>query len=76
MRATYKIKLLHTARDTRKTFKRGKMKNEKYKKSLTTKQRQQNYFLLYFVYRKGYILLENMVWENVVYTITFLVNFF
>ena len=30
------IKILHKARDTRKTLKRGKMKNEKYKKSLIT----------------------------------------
>ena len=34
------------------------------------------YFTFIFVYRKGYILLENIVWVNVVYTITFLVNFF
>ena len=52
------------------------MKNQKYKKSLTTKQRQQNSFLFFFVYGKGYILLENIVWENVVYIITFLVKFF
>ena len=41
-----------------------KMKNEKYKKSLTTSQRQQNYLLIFLVYGKGYILLRNIVWEN------------
>ena len=30
------VKILHIARDTRKTLKRGQMKNEKYKKSLIT----------------------------------------
>ena len=30
-------------------------------------------FTFIFVYGKGYILLENIVWEN---TITFLVKFF
>ena len=39
-------------------------------------QRQQNYLLLFFVYGKGYILLENIVWENVVYIVTFIVKFF
>ena len=38
-----------------------KMKNEKYKKSLTTSQRQQNYLLIFLVYGKGYILLRNIV---------------
>ena len=28
-----------------------------------------------FVYGKGYILLENIVWENVVYIIPFLIKF-
>ena len=33
-------------------------------------------FFTFFVYVKGYILLENIVWENAVYTIIFLVIFF
>ena len=37
------------------------MKNEKYNKSLTKKQRQQNSLLLFFEYGKGYILLENTI---------------
>ena len=37
MEVTYKIiKILHKARDTRKKLKRGKKKNQKYKKSLIT----------------------------------------
>ena len=32
--------------------------------------------LLFSVYGKGYILLENIVWKNLVYIITFLVKFF
>ena len=51
------------------------MKNENYNKSSTTYQRQQNTFLLFFIYGKGYILLESIVWKNVVYTITYLVKF-
>ena len=47
--------------------KRERMKNEKYKKSLNNKI----LFLLFFVYRKRYILLEKTV-----YAITFLVKFF
>ena len=39
-------------------------------------QQKQNSLLLFCVDGKGYILLENIVWENVVYTITFLVKFF
>ena len=31
---------------------------------------------MFSIYGKGYILLENIVWENVVYIITFLVKFF
>ena len=64
------------ARDTRKTLKRREIKNEKYKQSLTMQQRKQNSLVLFFVYGKGYILLGNIVWENVVDIITFLVKFF
>ena len=52
------------------------MKNEKNKTSLTLQQRKQNNLLLFFVYGKGYVLLESIVWVNVVYTITSLVKFF
>ena len=52
--------------------KRERMKNEKYKKSLNNKI----LFLLFFVYRKRYILQEKIVQENAVYAITFLVKFF
>ena len=34
------------------------------------------FFTLILLYGKGNILLENMVQENAVYTITFLVKFF
>ena len=40
------------------------------------KQRQKNSLLLFFVYGKRYTLHENIVWENVIYIITFLVNNF
>ena len=49
-----------------------KMKNEKYKKSLTTTM---NLFT-FFVYGKINFLLENIVWEHLVYAIAFLVKFF
>ena len=50
------------------------MKNETYKKSLDNNDNKILY--LYFLYMKKYILLENIIWENVIYAITFLVNFF
>ena len=45
------------------------MKNEKLKLF---------YFILFFTFFiwKGYIFLENILWENVVYTITFPVKIF
>ena len=49
------------------------MKNEKYKKGFTTAI---NFLLLFCVYGKEHILLKDIVWEKVVYTITSLVNFF
>ena len=48
------------------------MKIKKCKESLTTTIKS---LLFFFVYAKGYILLKNTVWENVVYTtITFLLK--
>ena len=49
------------------------MKCERYKKSLITTIK---FFTLFFIYGKGYIFLKNIVWENVIYTIAFLLNFF
>ena len=49
------------------------MKNEKYQKNLTTTIKL---FTFFVVYKKAHIFLENIVWENVVYTIIFLVIFF
>ena len=74
--ATKKImKILHITRDTRKTLKRGKQEKrrgqDKFDDVSTTIE-----FLPFNFYGKGYILLENIVWENVVYIITFLVMFF
>ena len=47
-------------------------------KSLAAQQRSDNKILCFyfFVYGKGYILFQNIVWENVLYSITFLVKFF
>ena len=49
------------------------MKNEKYAKSLTIKIKLFNFI---FLYGKGYILLENIVSENVICIDIFLVIFF
>ena len=56
----------------KKDIEKGRKNPEKYKKSLATTL---IFFTLFFVYKRGYILLENIVWKNVVYTITFLVKF-
>ena len=58
-------------RDTRKTLKGGKMKNEKCKIVYTIKL-----FTFIFCIWKRIYLLENIVWENVVYIITNLAKFF
>ena len=56
-------------------MKRGEGKIKNRKEIGKVSQQKQNSLLLFFVYGKGYILLENIVWENEVYTITFLVKF-
>ena len=57
-------------------WKGGKMKNEKVKEKIYNVVTTIKFFTLIFVNEKGYILLKNIVWENVVYTITFLVKMF
>ena len=52
------------------------MKNEKVKEKIYNVVTTIKFFTLIFVNEKGYILLKNIVWENVVYTITFLVKMF
>ena len=64
------IKILHIARDTRKTLKRGKKWKTKTKfNNVTTTIK---FFTFIFVHGKGYILLENIIWENSVVEIQFL----
>ena len=53
-------------------WKGEKMKNKKYKKSLTTLK----FFAFIFGIWKSKNSLGNIVWENLVYTIIFLVKFF
>ena len=53
------------------------MKREKYKKNLTTTIKLFTFFFFFFfLLGKGHIFLENIVWKNLVYTITFLVKLF
>ena len=73
MRATQKI--LDAAKESAKTLKSGKMKNEKHKKSLNIKMTMK-FFTFIFYNRKEYILFKNKVWENKVYTMKFLVKLF
>ena len=49
---------------------KGKMKNEKHKKSLN-KTKTIKFFTSIFLYIEKNIFCPNTVWENVVYTITF-----
>ena len=57
------MKYLHTARDTKKTLKRGGCKTKVWQRN-----NDNNILWFYFfVYEKGYIVLENMVIENLVY---------
>ena len=51
------------------------MKNEKHKKSLNIKMTMK-FFTFIFCNRKEYILFKNIVWENEVYTMKFLVKLF
>ena len=74
---------LHIARETRKTLKRGKMKNKKYKKRLKCYSDYKipyNYFLYIdkniFCSKTYFGNLYFIVSENVLYTIRFLVNVF
>ena len=57
--------------DIRQTLKGREMKNEKYKKSLTTTIK-----FFTFIYGKKYIQLENIIWEHIDQTITFLIKIF
>ena len=53
------------------------MKNKKYIRKVQQRNGDNKIICFYFfVCEKGHILLVNIVWENVVYTITFLVNLF
>ena len=52
------------------------MKREKYKKNLTTTIKLFTFSFFFFLLGKGHIFLENIVWKNLVYTITFLVKLF
>ena len=66
------MKIIIIRRDTRKTLKRGGgIKNEKCKIVYTIKL-----FTFIFCIWKRIYLLENIVWENVVYIITNLAKFF
>ena len=67
------MKIIIIRRDTRKTLKRGggEIKNEKCKIVYTIKL-----FTFVFCIWKRIYLLENIVWENVVYIITNLAKFF
>ena len=45
----------------KKNIGKRRVKNEKYKKRLTSQQRQENCLFLFFVYGKGNILLKSIV---------------
>ena len=68
MRAIQKItKILHMKRDTRKTLKRGKIEKWKVWEKFDNVTTTIKFFTFFFAYGKWCILLENIVWENVVY---------
>ena len=61
-------------RDTKKAIENGKKQKTKSIRMFNNVATGINFLLLLFLYWKGHILLENMIQENVVYTITFLVK--
>ena len=59
------------ARDTRKTLKREKNEKRKVREKFNNVRR---IIKLLTFYGKRHILVKNIIWENVVYLITFLVK--